>query len=857
MSIIKASGAGESGTTNFYNEQVTTSLRFPNDNRTMTRAYGTGATSNTTMSFGGWYKLSRGAYASTFSATLGGSGVPQAYFAIDTGEKLLLRSYTGSADVFNYVTTQVFRDQSAWYHFWFQIDTTDSTASDRVKIYVNGVRVTDFSTETNPSSSATVVGFNQNYTHYFGHSTGTYGIQGYLADWWFLDGQDVSPVDTVGEFKDGIFIPKEYSSPTFGNKGWHLEFKQTGTSANSSGIGADTSGNGNHWTVSSEFGAEDSAFVDSPENNFCIASSDFRRAYRTQKQTGLEGNLKFEAPGTYNSIVQASMSINEIASQGGVYFEARVLSGGAGNNSYIGVVSVQDDLTSDTGPNTWPIKAVYDYLRGYFYKDASASDNYSSNSAAIWTTNDVIGIAIKSDGKFFMHKNGTYFNQLSSGAQQNPSTGANELVTLDLTNYEYVPFIDGESAIFFNFGQDSTFGGAISAGGNTDANSIGDFKYAVPTGFLALCNSNLPKLSIGPNSTTQSVNHFGTLAYTGDGSQTRTITSGATGISGEIDFQPDWIAHKIRSGTAQGTLNFDSVRGFAGAHGLDWSANTAPGTVVGANSAEYGFISGVGTNSFDVNDGTAVTNGGYVNYSGRTYVAWNWKAGGSSVTNNDGSISSTVSANTTAGFSIVKATSPSSGTWTVGHGLGATPDFIIQKYLASSSRWTVWHNLLTSGQYLGLNETNAIASSGTPFNFTFNSTVIGGNADYDATSTDAIYYVFREVAGFSKFGQYTGNGATDGTFIQLGFRPAWFMVKAQTGTNNWVISDSVRSPTNVTGNWLYADGDFVEDTGSSRYLDFLSNGVKLRNSGTGTNNNGTKYLYFAFAENPFKFSLAR
>ena len=153
MSIIKASGAGESGTTNFYNEQVTTSLRFPNDNRTMTRAYGTGATSNTTMSFGGWYKLSRGAYASTFSATLGGSGVPQAYFAIDTGEKLLLRSYTGSADVFNYVTTQVFRDQSAWYHFWFQIDTTDSTASDRVKIYVNGVRVTDFSTDTNPSSS--------------------------------------------------------------------------------------------------------------------------------------------------------------------------------------------------------------------------------------------------------------------------------------------------------------------------------------------------------------------------------------------------------------------------------------------------------------------------------------------------------------------------------------------------------------------------------------------------------------------------------------------------------------------------------------------------------------------------------
>jgi len=841
----------------FYNEQVTTSLRFPNDGRAMTRAYGTGATSNTTMSFGGWLKYTRENYASIFSATLGGSGVPQSYFAIDDNEKLLFQSYTGSANVFKYISKRLFRDPSAWYHFWFQIDTTDGTAGDRVKIYVNGVRMTEFDTATNPSSSATVIGFSQNYTHYFGHTNGTYGVQGYLADWWYLDGQDISPVDTVGEFKNGIFIPKEYSSPTFGNKGWHLEFKQTGTSANSSGIGADTSGNDNHWTVSG-FGAEDSAFIDSPENNFCIASSDFRRAYRTQKQTGLEGNLKFEAPGTYNSIVQASMTINEIASQGGVYFEARALSGGAGNNSYIGVVSIQDDLTSETGPNTWPIKAVIDHLRGYFYKDGSSSDDYRSVSGIPWAVGDIIGIAINPDGKYFMHKNGTYFNQLASGSQQNPSTGSNEMVTLDLDNYTYVPFIDGETAIFFNFGQDSTFGGAISAGGNTDANGIGDFAYSVPTNHLALCSANLPEPTIGPNSGTQAVNHFGILAYTGDGNQTRTITSGASGIDGEIDFQPDWVVHRIRSGTTQGALNFDSTRGFAGANGLDWSANTAPGTVVGANSAEYGFISGVGANSFDVNDGTTSTNGGFVNYSGRTYVAWNWKAnGGTTSSNSDGSITSTVQANTKAGFSIVKATSPSSGTWTVGHGLGATPDFIIQKYLASSSRWTVWQNSLTSGQYLGLNEGNGVASSGTPFNFTFNSTVIGGNANYDGTSTDVIYYVFRDVEGYSRFANFTGNGNADGTFVFTGFKPAWVLIKNTARSADWRLHDAVRQPENDEGGHIIlANGTSQEVTGEYD-IDFLSNGFKLRSSDVYENGNGESLIFAAFAETPFKYALAK
>jgi hypothetical protein len=449
-----------------------------------------------------------------------------------------------------------------------------------------------------------------------------------------------------------------------------------------------------------------------------------------------------------------------------------------------------------------------------------------------------------------MHKNGTYFNQLSSGAAQNPSTGANELVTLDLTTYEYVPFIDGESAVFFNFGQDSTFGGAISAGGNSDANGVGDFAHTVPTGYLALCSANLPEPSISPNKTKRSIDHHGTLTYTSDGNAVNIVSGGndnnGTAVGGEINFSPDWVWIKRRNASNNHQV-FDTIRG----------TNVLVPNENG-NQSDYSSYFAFLSSSNGFRLPAASVN---MNANGGTYVAWNWLAGGgSSVTNNDGSIASTVSVNTTAGFSIVKATSPSSGTWTVGHGLGATPDFVIQKYLASSSRWTVWHNTLTSGQYLGLNESNAVASSGTPFNFTFNNTVIGGNSNYDATSTDVIYYVFREVEGYSKVGSYTGNGIVDGTFVYTGFRPTFLLYKS-TGSGNWLIDDDVTQTFNPDSNYLVADtadleGDTTTNT-AGHVFDMLSNGFKMRNTNSARNANGTTFIYLAFARAPFKYANAR
>ena len=261
--------------------------------------------------------------------------------------------------------------------------------------------------------------------------------------------------------------------------------------------------------------------------------------------------------------------------------------------------------------------------------------------------------------------------------------------------------------------------------------------------------------------------------------------------------------------------------------------------------------------SFD-SDGFSMGTDGAGNANTATFVAWNWKAnGGTTVTNEDGSIDSTVQANTTSGFSIVTATSPSSGTWSVGHGLSKKPDMIIQKYLASSSRWTVWHNTLTSGQYLGLNETNAIASSGTPFNFTITDSVIGGNANYDATSKNAVYYVFHNVEGYSRFGTYEGNGNADGSFIYTGFKTAFVMVKNIDAAKHWMMFDTERQYNGQGGQYLFANADYAVGTDSSLSFDFLSNGFKARGTDSNNNTSGQTYIYMAFAEAPFKYANAR
>ena len=347
--------------------------------------------------------------------------------------------------------------------------------------------------------------------------------------------------------------------------------------------------------------------------------------------------------------------------------------------------------------------------------------------------------------------------------------------------------------------------------------------------------------------------YFNSAIYTGDGSQTRTISG--------VGFQPDLVIHKIRVGSGQGHSVFDSVRGFAGAKCLQTNTTAAEGTANGANAAEYGFVSGVNSDGYTVNDGTAVTNGGYVNRNTFTYVSWNWKAG-TSFSNNAGangaSLASTGSVSTTAGFSIVKWTGNNSGSATVGHGLGTIPNVVIIKKLDGTSNWGVKHSSMTSGHMAVLNATDASSNrngstNGGIGNLTSSTTFgfIGGGAGTpEINNGSMIAYCFSERKGYSKFGSYKGNGNADGTFVYTGFKPAFMMVKrAIGGTGSWGITDGTRDPFNAVDNYLSANNDNTES--DFDHADFLSNGIKFRTNNDGWNQSGNTYIYMAFASNPF------
>ena len=809
----------------FYNGVATQSLRL-NPADTLTENYGT-PTSSTIMSFGGWVKrLKGGHYSNLYSSTLGGAGVEQASMYFDTDDKFKILSYTGSSYVFNYVTTRLFRDFSSWYHIWIQIDTTDATQDDRVKIWINGIRETSFSTETKVGSgSPNVSGFNSSgKTQYFGHTNSSYGGHVYYSDWYFIDGSAVSPVDTVGEFKNGVFIPKSYS-PTFGTNGWHLEFNQTGTGTGSSStIGADTSGNDNHFS-SSGIVASDCDMPDSPENNFATLNP----LYATENANFSEGNLKLSySSGTFNSG-------GSTISTGSMKFYTEVLisaSNVSPAEAVIGVVNADkfgwnsDNYNPSTGSNGV----------GYFCNTGVIANGYGTNgSGATLAQGDILGIACDGvAGTMAFYKNGTLQDTVTvtTGLAYNVAMADTSRFTNDAT-------------FIVNFGQDSTFAGATTAGGNADGNGKGDFKYSVPSGYLALCTANLPEPTISPNADTQADDYFNTVLYTGIGS-TQSITG--------VGFQPDWVWIKRRDG-ATGHRLFDSNRGFDSGNGRFLQSDNT--------SAE---LSTSDFDSFD-SDGFSVSGtGNATNASGNTFASWNWKAGGTAVSNTDGTITSSVSANTDAGFSIVSFTGNGSNDATIGHGLGTTPAMIITKNRDDSVNWRVWHKDLTSTYVLFFSTLGESSPSGQANGYikTVGSStysVYQGNTDTNGVngSGDAmIAYCFAEIEGYSKFGSYTGNGSTDGTFVYTGFRPAWVMMKVTSvGTNGWQIRDVERSPFNTSLQLLYANVSIAEISSAGNDFDVLSNGFKLRNSGGDLNASGATYIYMAFAENPFKYANAR
>jgi len=788
-------------------DPVSKSLRFRSSasaylNRTLTTP-----TNNKIWTWSGWVK--RGILGTATNRTLFRAGVTSPSNGIRFEATTdVLRLFFNDATSGDLVTTQVFRDPAAWYHIIVAVDTTQATAANRVKIYINGTQVTAFSTASYPAQNYDPQ-INSAILHtigaFYASATPTEFFDGYMAEVNFVDGQALTP-SSFGSTNDqtGVWQPIAYTG-TYGTNGFYLPFSNT---ASTSTLGNDFSGNSNNWTtnnISLTSGSTYDSMVDVPtqwipyntagdtgalfRGNYCV----FNPLDRGSTNFTLSnGNLNIVGASA-SSAVRATMAV----SSGKWYWEATPTAIGNG----LGVGFAGD--SSRFNPATWNAGTYVIYQ-----SDGNKHINGSATSyGSSYTTNDVIGVALDMDAGTITF----YKNNVSQGTASTGLTGV------------YLPV----------FSQTS---GATTGTINANFGAGSGFAYTPPSGFKTLCTTNLSTPTIGATASTTANKYFNSVLYTGNNG-TQTIATG---------FQPDFTWIKVRN-VADDHFLYDSVR--TATKYLSSNTTSAEGTISNGLTA---FAS----------TGFTLGDSGSTNNSSNNYVAWNWKANGSGSSNTAGSITSTVSANTTAGFSIVTYTGTGSAA-TVGHGLGVTPAMYIVKIRSGANNWTVWHQKLanTTTSYILLDSTAAETTSANVWGSTAatSSTIGVGTAGVtNANGSTYVAYCFSQVAGYSAFGSYTGNGSTDGPFVFTGFRPKYVIVKcSSTGPTNWVQHDTAREPYNLATVSLYPNLSNAETTTASQSMDILSNGFKLRNTSGDVNTNGGTYIYMAFAESPFKFALAR
>lgn len=810
----------------FYGTEIDNSLRFnDNDSANLSRTFGS-AGNRKTWTWSGWMKRGN---IGVYYPHLFRSGATMV--RITDGNALQFERSGGGVS-----TSALFRDVSAWYHIVFALDTTQATASDRLKIYVNGVQ--QDTSGTYPALN-TDYDINNNTAHYIGQSgSSSQYFDGYLADVNFIDGTALD-ASSFGETKSGIWIPKEYSG-SYGTNGFYLKF---------AGNANDSSGNSNNWTANN-ISAHDYV-PDSPTSNFPTMN----KLWQSKGTwTTAEGNLQNTwAANNY----QSGIATMGLPATGKWYWEIYLKSRTYTNWLYWNLVIA--DYVEGSGNNG---NSAAQWSNHYFAMSAERSDtgylvvsSGSTNSIAssgIYDTGNVIQVAFDADNKrLYLGDSGTWFLSADPGAESGDGTAVwynwsddAQGKLFPALNVNYFTYVDVQ-----NFGQDSTFAGNLASGGNADANGIGDFKYSVPSGYLALCAANLPDPGIDPAEDEAPTDYFNTVTWSKTGADNSAIT-----IS-DVGFKPDLVWAKGRSASMSHQW-YDIVRGTG--KGL---SSDSSGAEVNNNSS--GYISSFNTDGFTASPGSA--DNFYFNYqNGYTYVAWNWKAGGAAVSNTDGSITSSVSASPESGFSVVTYTGNGTAGATIGHGLGVKPSMIIVKNRDSARSWLVYHNEIGATKYLFLNDTAAAALDNSSWNDTEPTSsvfTVGTSFSSNLNTEGHVAYCFADIDGMVKAGSYVGNGSSDGPMVHTGFRPAWVMIKATGstgGASNWRVVDSVRNTFNPEDKHLQPNTADAEDTGSGAgYIDFLSNGFKIRATALQLNSSGVEFVYLAFAEQPFKYANAR
>jgi hypothetical protein len=549
-------------------------------------------------------------------------------------------------------------------------------------------------------------------------------------------------------------------------------------------------------------------------------------------------------------------------------------SSGTGNN-WTATNIVAGDYMLDSPTNNYATWNPLDTINGTSFSDGNLKLTFPAGygttrstfavSSGKWyweidvlsvTTNHSIGILKdtgllttylggNSDGYGYVASNGSKYN--GSGAVSYGSTyTAGDIigVALDMNGGSLTYYKNNTSQGVAFTGIDGTFAPAISdvtssSTGSISVSNFGQsgFTYTPPAGFLALCTANLPEPSISPANGASPQDHFNTVLWTGN--------NGTQSITG-VGFQPDFIWLKARNQAYDHGL-VDAVRGVT--KFLESNTPDEEATVT-----NY-------TTSFD-SDGFSLGVSNRFNQSSVTNVAWNWKASNAaSVLNEYGSIDSQVSANPTAGFSIVSYTGTGANA-TVGHGLDVKPKVVIVKNRDQAGDWCVFHedmNAVPQDYYLLLNLPNSPINNNTIWNDTAPTTSTFSIGSYLYGNTiKYIAYCFHDVEGYSKFGSYTGNGSPDGPFIYTGFRPALVLIKRYDAAENWWLLDNKRNPYNQVDTALRPNDPAFDAVSPTKYAqDFLSNGIKLKTLDPDVNIINGTYIYMAFAENPFKYANAR
>lgn len=716
-------------------------------------------------------------------------------------------------------TSAVFRDPSAWYHVVGVLDTPQADSADRAIIYVNGVRqtvTTGFTYNQNES-----FGVNTTQLHTIGtfsNSIGSFNTDGYQTEVNFVDGQALTASD-FGEYNEdtGVWQPIEYEG-TYGTNGFYLK-----------GRGTDNSSNGNNWTENN-FNTTNSALTtydimtdvptltDEDTANFAVINP--LNSSTTTVPTTSNANLRIV--GTVNAYQGMYMSM-AIPSTGKWYFEYTydTKQTVGGNQQTLITPSPSLSGSGATSDST----TLYGLYSNSNYQYGSTGQTDLGIAAVAGNTQMV---AYDSDtGKLWWGYNGTWF---LSG---NPSAGTNPLATQTASIEKYIANVTyGTSGTTsYNFGQRP-------------------FAYTPPAGFKKLNTFNLPDSSIVDGS-----ENFVTAVYTGNEvarSIDNTITDGSNPqveTGDPIQFGSDFVWIKRRDASGSHAL-FDSVRG--------------AGRYLRSELTNAEVFVGSTLSSFDSN-GFSLGSNSVWNGVGKTLVAWNWKAGGTAVSNTDGTITggSLVSANPTAGFSIVTYTGNGTSGATIGHGLGVAPSMVIVKSRNDApGYWMVYHSGMTSASYwMALNVTSAQSAATSVWNNTAPTSsvfTVGNDQSVNlSASWDYVAYCFADVEGYSKFGSYTGNGSADGPFTFTGFRPAYVLIKRTDAAGTWIIKDTSRNVYNTATSNLYPNLSNAEDNYATVELDMISNGFKLRGTAADQNASGGTYIYMSFASNPFKNSLAR